>query len=299
MWLWLIIVAHLINAVAFLVDKILLAHAVRPPRAYAFFIGILSSVALFLIPFGVGGISIGGIVADLVVGAFFILALWAFFVALKFGEASRVVPFLGGTIPILTWVIEWIFGSTLLPMQGIAVLVLTLGTVLIAVEPRRFYHGSHTATPWRMAIIAAICFAFAAAAARILFLSQGFVPAFFWQRMGSVLAALAMLLPVSSRREIMGALAHLPLTSASAFLGNQLLGAIGFFILQYALTGTSATVVQSLQGVQYIFLLFFVIVFSLRYPRLLSEQITPATLILKLASTGLIVAGIAVLARAA
>ncbi len=62
MWLSLVITGHLLNAVAFLVDKILLTHAVRTARAYAFFIGILSAIALVLIPLGVGGVSLSGII---------------------------------------------------------------------------------------------------------------------------------------------------------------------------------------------------------------------------------------------
>lgn len=296
MWLPLVIGGHLVNAVAFLVDKILLTHAVRPPHAYAFFIGILSAVALVLLPFGVGGVTVGGIVADCVIGVLFIVALWSFFVALKFGEASRVVPFLGGAIPIFTVIIERFFGAAFTATELFAITVLTTGTVLIVWEPRRFYHGRHDTTPWRMAVLAAVCFALSAAGARALFLSQGFLPSFFWQRMGSLLAAGAMLAPRRWREEISRALAGLPLTSAAAFLGNQILGAIGFFTLQYALTQVSAAVVQALQGVQYVFLFLLVVLFSVRYPRLLSEQLLPGTVILKLAATSLIVGGIAVIA---
>ncbi len=296
MWLWLVIFGHLINAVAFLVDKILLIHVVRPPHAYAFFIGALSAVALFLVPFGVVGVSAAGIAADLLVGILFIIALWSFFAALKVGEASRVVPFLGGGIPVVTWIIERILGERFMALELVAIVVLTLGTVLIAWEPKGFYHGKHQ-TPWHLAVLAILCFGISMALARLLFETQGFIAGFFWQRMGSVLAALGMLFIPRWRREIAIALHELPLPSAAAFLGNQLLGALGFFSLQFALTRVSATIVQSLQGVQYVFLFVLVLVLSVRYPKLLREQVTPVTIMLKLAATALIVSGIAVLAR--
>src|SRR5690606_22229694 len=52
-WLFFALLAYLINAVAFVIDKYLLSAPLPRPFAYAFWVAALSVFALVLIPFGV------------------------------------------------------------------------------------------------------------------------------------------------------------------------------------------------------------------------------------------------------
>src|SRR3989338_6775356 len=138
-WLLIVVAAHLLNALAFLVDKFLLVRAVPVPAAYAFAVGMLGVTGFILLPFDpVLPHGVGEWVIDIAAGATFVAALLAFFTALRRGEASRVVPYVGGTIPVWTLVLAYLFlGERLAQRELFAFAVLVVGAALIARDPGR------------------------------------------------------------------------------------------------------------------------------------------------------------------
>ena len=51
-WLVIVILAHLLYALVFITDKYILSRPLPHPIVYAFYVGVLSIVILFLVPFG-------------------------------------------------------------------------------------------------------------------------------------------------------------------------------------------------------------------------------------------------------
>ena len=112
LWLIAAIGAYFLFAITALFDRHLLSGHIPGPRVYACFVGILSIFALFLIPFGftIPCLEIIGI--SLLAGAIFILACLSFYSALQKFEASRIVPCVGGILPLFTLCLSYIiFGE--------------------------------------------------------------------------------------------------------------------------------------------------------------------------------------------
>jgi len=87
-WLYLALLAYLINAVAFIVDKYLLAAPIPRPFAYAFWVALLSSFALVLIPFGVLWYGSFYFFVSFISGLAFFLGLIMLYRAIKISDIS-------------------------------------------------------------------------------------------------------------------------------------------------------------------------------------------------------------------
>ncbi|MBI4139174.1 hypothetical protein HY479_03425, partial [Candidatus Uhrbacteria bacterium] len=99
-WLLVALLGQFLSAAAALIDKILLVRSSFRPASYAFWLGILGAFAVFLIPFGFEILSFRASLFAALSGATFVYGLYFFFLALRRGEFSGMVPALGGITPV-------------------------------------------------------------------------------------------------------------------------------------------------------------------------------------------------------
>jgi len=289
------LVAYFLLALAGLLDKILLNTVIVSPRAYAFYIGALSLLAVVILPFDVVSIPQATILlAALASGLTGVYALWAFFGALKAHEASRVITAVGALVPIFTLLLgilflneQWRFS------QLLAFALLVLGGALVSYEESvgRLY----TPELFNHAVRAAALFAVSFTLLRFVFLSGAFFDGFFWTRMGNVLGALTIIVIPENFRRILWATKKAPKKGFPFFLLNQVLGGAGAVLQNYSVFLGSAALVGALQGVQYALLLLLVVLLSRYFPQLKEEFSRRAVLQKGLAVVAIIV-GLAVLA---
>jgi len=101
LWLIVILSAYLLLAIVALGDKYLLAGPPNP-KSYSFYVGSLGALSLVLIPFvGFSIPEFNQIVLGLLAGAIFLFAQFWLFTGFEHFEASRVVPAIGGLLPLL------------------------------------------------------------------------------------------------------------------------------------------------------------------------------------------------------
>ncbi|MDZ4221326.1 MAG: DMT family transporter [Patescibacteria group bacterium] len=294
-WLIAVLAGHFLNAFAFLMDKFLLSSKRIPsPFVYAFFIGALGILALVLIPFGVVVPSAPEMVRALIAGATFILALVFFFAGLKENEASRVVPLTGGFVPAFTFVLAYFFLAERLGQTEILAFgALVAGGVLITLERK----GKGSAKGYVYAVVAAFIFAVSFVITKQVFDEQGFVSGFVWSRIGGFAMALSFLLIPSARYGIF----HQPKQKGGAktavlFFAGQAAGALGFTLVNYAISLGSVSLVNAMQGTQYAFLLIMAALLSKKFPKVLSEHLSGRVLVQKIIAIILISIGIGLIA---
>ena len=300
-WLIIVLAGHLLNALAFLMDKFLLTKKVLSPFVYAFFIGALGILGAVLIPFGFEMGSANEIINALVGGGTFVAALIFFFSALKANEASRVVPLVGGFVPLFTFILAYFaLGERLAQNQILGFAVLVIGGVLITLDKKGPASAKATAgrrTGYLYAIIASLVFAASFVITKQVYLEQNFISGFVWSRLGGFIAALAILLIPAQRYAIF----HQPKEKGSGkttllFFTGQIAGALGFVLVNYAISLASVSLVNAMQGVQYAFLLILVVFLGCKFPKILSEKLSGRVLTQKIAAIILISAGIGFIA---
>ncbi len=302
-WLLIIVIAYLLNAIAAVVDKHLLSKEIPQPAVYAFFISFLGIIALVLTPFGFAIPAVSQIIIGLLAGLIFTFALLYLFKALKQNDASRITPFIGGWQPFFIFILAWLFLSEQLAHAEIlAFFMLIAGTVLITLDFSKKKTGMGG---FGLAAIAAILFAVSYVLTKEVYLNQAFISGFVWTRLGAFAGALLLLIPVDNRRAIFASFKKPKPHSADQrkktgllFLGGQAAGALSFLMVNYAISLASVSLVNALQGLQYVFLLIMVFFLSKFHPKVLREKMTRGIIIQKVGAIILIGFGLTLLAFA-
>jgi len=300
MWFLVTIAAYFILAVVFLADKYLLASSVPNPKTYAFFVGILGIFLIFIIPFINFFIPAPDqIILSLLSGAVFIFGLYWFLKALKNFDASRVVPAVGALVPIFVFAIVFIFSferEKLTVWVFLSFALLLLGGILITSENKK----SITLESFKISALAAFLFALSFVLAKYIYLKQPFLNGLLWTRFGGVLAALGLFFfSKDIKKDIFERKKNTNTGKFGFFIVNQVAGAGAGLLQNWAIALTPLAYlafINALQGVQYVFLFILTILLSVKFPRILKEEISKKIIFQKIIAILLIGAGLAILA---
>jgi len=290
-WLIFAIIGHLANGVAFAIDKMLLKSAFTRSATYAGLVGVLSTVVVLAVPFVDNWPRAGGWLLSILSGATFIFALWAFFAAMARAEASRVVPIVGSLIPVFTLAGSFAFlAERLSDKTFVGFGLLIVATIMLSAGKASERPSSQTV--W-LAVTAAILFAVSSITGKAVYDASGFFGAFVVSRLAAALTALGLLALVDVRagQEALSIIRPAKegrskgkqpgkIAAIMALVG-QGLGAIGFVLVQYAMSQGSASLVNAIQAVQYAFLVLLALALRKRALQLLGEHLDKRTLILK------------------
>lgn len=294
-WLFLAIGGHLLNGIAFVIDKALLTSSFKHSATYASLIGILSS--LFFLGFPWVRVwpssSIGPYVFGF--GAFFVLGLWAFFESLKREEASRIVPIVGSLVPIVTLLGAYtLLDERLTPRSLIGFGLLLIATWVFTGGSFK-QHSRIQRTSFILSLLAAIAFATATISGKYAFDHGEFLSVLLASRLAAGCVGLLIALFVQgTRKELAEAffqtsskqsLKHAPARSSSRTIAwtltAQLSGAGGFFLVNAALARGSAPLVNALQAIQYGTILLIAVVGGRTLQHKLHESVDGKTLMIK------------------
>lgn len=299
LWLIVAILSYLIFAIVFLVDKYLLGTHLPNPKVYTFYTGTLGILVLGLIPFfGFAVPDFSQIVLSLAAGAFFIYGLFWLFKGLKQFEVSRIIPAIGGLLPLFSFGLIYIFSlgkATLNFFEFLAFILLVAGSILITYKGEKIsFKSLRTSTV--AAFLLALCFVLI----KYVYLEQSFWLGFFWIRIGGFLMGISFLLFIREvREEVFKIKRGFSKKMAGLFLSNQAAGA-GASILQnwaiFLAPLAYVAIINALQGTQYVFLLIFASLISLKFPHIFKEEISKRILFQKIIAILLIGGGLALLA---
>lgn len=295
-WLVLTLIAYFFSAIVAIIDKFLISKKIQQPISYTFYIGILSILSLFLI-------FIGGLVwpklehffLSLLTGALFILALIFFFEALRINETSRVLPLVGSFLPVFSFLLSLIILKEKLTLFSlIACFFLILGGFLMAL---RFHQNkNYFIKGWGFIILSAFLFALSFVLSKIIYLHLPFLSGFIWIRIGSFIFSLGFLLSKKLRGIIFCSLKTIEQNVSLIFLGNQGLAALHFILLNVAISLNSVSLINALQGVQYVLVFFFALIISKKFSYLFQEELEKRVIFQKIIAIILILIGLSFLA---
>jgi len=312
-WLLAAISAYLILAIVFLVDKYLLVGPIPNPKVYTFYIGTLGILVLILAPFvGFYIPELSQIILSLFCGALFIYGIFWLNIALRLFEASRVIPAIGGILPTFSFLLIYIFsgGKEIFTIwEFLAFILLIFGGVLIVYpsaekggEEQMFFDyekAKISLKSLRISAMAAFFLALSFVLAKYVYMAQPFWSGYIWIRIGGFLMAMSFLFTRRVRDELFKVKMNFPKKTAVIFLSNQVAGASANILQNWAIALSPliyVAIINALQGVQYMFLLMFAVLLSLKFPRILKEEISRGILLQKILAILLIGAGLALLA---
>jgi len=127
-----------------------------------------------------------------------------------------------------------------------------------------------------------------------VFSNIGFINGLIWTRLGATLGALILLIPINFRQQIFKKGEAVKAKTFGFFVLARGLGTASSFLIYWAIFLGSVTLVNSLQGVQYLFLLVLAFLFFRQIPQL-KEQLEKGVLVQKIIAIMLIGIGLAIL----
>jgi len=306
-WISITLTSYFLLAIVAILDKFLLTKEEIKPKIYAFYVGVLGILSIILIPFGFilpSGLELG---LAFLSGALWIFALIGLYESFNRFEISRIVPAIGGFLPIFTLSLTYLFAWRMQNVLGsfgyfkiISLILLISGSVLISLEKRK----SIVKKSLIFAGLTAFLFSLSFTLARIVYMDLNFISGFVWMRIAGFIVALFLIFTKEVREELFKkknknreSLFNKPKT-ALLFLFNQAMGGVAVVLQNIAIYSVPAiylAFINAFDGARYVFLLILTIIISKKFPKVLSEKITKPFLIRKILAMILIIGGLIIL----
>lgn len=275
--------AYFLNALAVLTNKFLLNKTIPDPLIYVFYISLVSFLAILALPFT----HIPSL--EVFTTASFSTLLWTLgayfmFKALKMGLVDRVIPIIATLIPLILLAVAS-QANAITPTQTLAVGLAVLGMVFLTVTDYGSASFNKQELLWE--ILSAAFFALSYILLRRSFAKLDFFSVLVWSRLILLPLGIFILTIPDLRRKIITS--SLLLSSASGrsiksgliFLGGQLSGTASELLLMFSISLANPALVNSLQGIQYVFLLIFSLILAGKYPAIFAEKHTLKALSVK------------------
>ncbi|MBU1178751.1 beta-galactosidase [Patescibacteria group bacterium] len=287
-WLTLALISYFLNAIVSVVDKSLLTNKAKNALVYAFYVGVLNSLAFVLWPFDFDFLSLKITLLALFSGAAFFAAIFFFYSALLRASVSRVVPVVGAISSVTVLFLSFLFLDERLPAFWLfAFALFVFGGLLLTLGKGRVFSAYSFA--------AAVFFAASFFTAKLVYLETSFLNGFIWIRTGTLLLAFFILFLPSFRHS----LRHSPLKISNKlflfFASNKVLSAGAFILLNYAIMLGPVSMVNALQGAQYAFIFLLALILSHSHPYIIKESFSKKVFIQKLFGIILVSFGIFIL----
>jgi len=257
LWLYAACGAYLLSAISAVIDKTLLSSKIPVPALYAFYSGLLSVGVLLLAPFGFSFIGYGFVAIALCGGGLFLFSLLFAYMAIARWDISRVSPVVGAFSALFTFLFAYLFiGEILGAWHIIAFVLLVGGGLILSFRYKTFFAWD----VFFLAVLSALFLAASFVLSRFVFDGVGFLNGFIWVRLGSFVWALLFLLFPSFWRLLKKSPGARSPSSLGFVVGNKIIGAVGFFILNFAISLGPLSLVNALKSVEYV--LVFVLALS-------------------------------------
>lgn len=311
-WVAVAVSAYLLLAVANLLDKFLVDNVLKSSKAYAFVACVLGLLIFVIAPWFLKWPGFPLLFFDLLTGAIFALALWSLYEALKKGEAARILVVVGGLTPVFSIIFSTLFFKESYSVnQWLGMGFLLIGVLVIVFLPQsrsfltrilkklrlhqEFSGAAHDGI--FIALLSSLAYSLYFIASKHSYAGQEFLSAFLWARLGAALFVLLFLLKKTDRQKIYNLFRkNNPRGNKVLVVSNQILGASGFMLQNYAIFLGSVAIVNALQGLQYAFLLVISAVLASLSPKLLKVSFSWPIVLQKTAAVMLIALGLCFIA---
>ncbi|MFA6514105.1 MAG: EamA family transporter [Patescibacteria group bacterium] len=304
-WLIVALSAYLLLAVANLLDKFVVDNVLKSAKAYAFAACILGLIVLVIAPWFLKWPGFFLLFLNLFAGFVFAVALWSLYEALKRGEAARILVFIGGLTPVFSIIFSILFfKESFTSNQWLGMTLLLIGAIVIAFLPQSRSYLTRVLNKLQVnqnigsgglwvALLSALAYSSYFIISKYTYADQPFLSAFLWNRLGAGLFVLIFLIRKTDREKIISLFKKKnPNKNNTLVVFNQILGASGFMLQNYAIFLGSVAIVNALQGFQYAFLLIISAGLAVLSPKLLKVNFSWKIILQKTLAVILIMIGL-------
>jgi drug/metabolite transporter (DMT)-like permease len=265
-----------------ILDKFLLAeNRIPQPAVYAFYVALFSAFGLVFSIFGVSVLPPLYLSIFIAAGIIFAYSFLAFYYAVRDYDVARVAPLQGlaTTLTVIgfAFLLPEFFGEPTLSWQLIVALgLLVFGGFFIAADLPFTQRDHIPVSVFLSGFLLGVYFLLL----KVGYQQTGFVTGVIWSRVGAFLGAFTFLLFPVFRKQILARKKPSPqknkhnIKLMALFVFNKTTAGVGSFLIIYAISLGSTSLVQSFNGMQYVFILLLMIPFARAFPQSFPHHFT-------------------------
>lgn len=286
------IIAHGLIGTSLVWDKVLLQQPeTKNLVPYVFWLGVISVFGLLLTPFGFRMPVLSTAVIAMAAGALQLAAVFFYYAALKFGEASQALAIMGGFSPVATALIGvLLLRNPIGKGNFLAFTLMTLGGFVMFFSER-----IHLRETLPSVIAASALFGLVNVMQKVAFNNTNFVTGYVFFTIGTFAGSLLLLIPAAWRRQIFAKSSRGKPRNRFWYFVNRFMAGVGSFLVYYAISLENPAVVDAITGVRYAIIFVGALLLTRIKPKWLKEDFGGWTLAGKTAATLLVVAGLVLL----
>ncbi|MBU3942373.1 hypothetical protein KKA24_00135, partial [Patescibacteria group bacterium] len=230
------------------------------------------------------------IIFCLFTGIIYLIAIFSIYQGLEDFETSRIIPAIGGFLPIFTFIFIYIFsgGKEILGIKEIIALIfLIIGSILISYDSKKKFPFKSL----KISVLAALFLSLMFILSKYVYLMLPFWTGFIWIRVGVLLTALLFLFSKAVRKDVFTKKSTFNKKTSVIFVVNQGFGASASILQNWGIALAPLVflpIINALQGVQYLFLFIFTLIFF----KILKEKISRKIITQKLIAIVFIIIGL-------
>ena len=292
------LLGYLLNSTSTFLSKFVVNNSLPNPISYTFYVALSGLLVLVLIPFGFIIPNHSALLFGLVSALAFLAALLLFYSSLFYDEPIVVAPIFGTFNSIFTFLLGYfLFQEAISGKQILAILILILGLAIFS--STHLFKSKLQRKHFLVMAVGGMCAAISALTLRQSILQTNFITGLILCYVLASLASLSFLLIPKYQRLIFQA----KVVKNSGFnktslwiLSSEIIGAAGGFVISYGYSLAPASIVNSLQGIQYIFLLVVALLLPKHLQHLIGEDYIKKRLTQKIIGSIVIGIGLGILA---
>jgi uncharacterized protein with PQ loop repeat len=293
-WILIAIFSYFLLAITALGDDYLLAGP-QKPKSYTFFVNAPGILLLLLIPFtGFVVPNPNQILLGILAGGAGVFACFFLYSALEQFEASRVIPAIGGILPLFTMGIVYALSKGNIDFSSkdlIAFLLLVAGSVLISVKKGK----TISFKSFVFSASAAFLFSLSFVLIKSLYLELPFWTTLIISRAGAFLVSLLFLFDQGTRAAVFQKKPTFEKKTGIMFLANQGVGTLASLLQNWAVAIAPIgylAFINALEGTRYVFLFGLSILLSIKFPKIAEEKISKENIFQKTFAILIIISGL-------
>lgn len=282
------LIANALIGISLIWDKVLLRRkGMQSLASYVFWLGAISIFGLVLIPFGFQMPSLKIAAIAFVAGFCDLVATWFYYSALKAGEASEELAAMGGFMPLATVLLS-------IPLIGVDLKGQLPGFIMMTLGGFVMFFAEKIPLSRMLPRVVAACtfFGLTNVLQKVAFNNANFVSGYVFFTIGTFIGSIALLLRPKWRRDIFQHSEEAPPRSKVGYMINRFVAGVGSFLVVYAVSRTSPSMVVAISGVQYVVIFLGAWAITTWIPSWFREDFTRRSLLIKACGTALVVAGL-------
>lgn len=293
-YLFFVFLSYFLNSIAVSVDKFLLTKTIKDPLVYIIYFSAMSFLVVFAIPF-IPPPSLKVLAFASLSTLFWTLAAYLMFKALKSGQVQRVIPVIGVVTALVLLILAAQTGAVT-NKEVLAIIFLIIGLVFLTITD---WKGKLAKDEIILEFLSGFLFALSYYFLRLAFERQDFLTVLVWSRPVLLPLGVIFLIIPNLRAKILPFLQPkigLINKSSLLFVFGQISAAISELLLVFSISLTSPAIVNSLQGIKYIFLLIFALLLGRKFPAIFKNNFSKKFLFSQSAGIVFIAIGLYLLA---